>query len=273
MSKTNTDTALQLLKTNKEKGLMKIDNPEELMEKLTKRYGDKAPDLVVAAITEPSKLMEGLGQEKTTSAKTLEYLVSDNISEANIQKLGGTPEQQASSTGFKLEALSQDETQQIFGQNAQTTLETSQPTSPNLSQLGQTDVYGNQISQSSSSSNSDTDSTSNNSDNNQNTSQYSDPWSELFSNLMSGDLGKMIGAALALEIANQAHLAFGSHYSPFPHHCHPYRDRIDHFNHCVDNRSKTEKTLDKVADVAHATGHILGATGHLIGAIKGNHRR
>ena len=270
MSKTNSDTALKLLKSNKEQGRMKIDNPEELMEKLTQRYGDNAPDLVVRAIKEPSTLMGEIGQKGTTSAKALEYLAGDKISPENIQTLGGTIEQSA--PAFTLEPVGKT------SETAQNVASASEQTSApqvDLSQIGNVDVYGNQIrsSESDNSSSASSDNNATNQDNDKNSSSYANPWEELFSNLMSGDLGKMLGAALTLQMLNQTHLAFGPHYTPFPYHCHPYRDRIDHFDHCVDNRSKTEKVLDKVADVAHGVAGVTHGVGHIIDAINGDRRR
>ena len=83
--------ALALLTKNKEAGRLSIDDPEAMMQKLTERYGDKAYDLVVNALVKPKTVMDDLGQTgvKPSSANTLNYLISDEISKENIAKLGG----------------------------------------------------------------------------------------------------------------------------------------------------------------------------------------
>lgn len=264
MSKEASESSLDLLKTCQENGWMKIENPEKLSAQLTARYGDKAPDLIMEAVNNPSGLMKKIGQEPTSSANTLNYLVSDDITIGNIQKLGGS-----------MEATPFVSTVEPIETGIQATAQAPAPQQTDLSQIGNTDVYGNNIGASESGSSSSASSAEQYDDSydNNNQPQYSDPWSELFSNLMSGDLGKMIGAALALQIANQASLAFGPHYTPFPYHCHPYRDRIDYFNGCVDNRSKTEKVLDKVAGVAHGVAGVAHGVGHIIDAISDKRHR
>lgn len=270
MSKNTAESALKLLRTNKENGRMKINNPEELMNKLTERYGDKAPDLVVAAITKPTEVMKGIGQQGTTSAKTLEYLAGNEISQDNIQKLGGSIEQPTHS--YTIETPVAAPVTDHGPVAAQETPTTTQATP----RAGVSSAYGDMGTSddaaTSPSGGSSDGSTNGDTNGNDESSQSSDPWSQLFNNLFSGDLGKMVGAAIALQLANQATLAWGPHYTPFPMATHPFGDRIDHFNDRVDTRSKTERTLDKVADVAHGVGDAAFGIGNLIGAIKGNDR-
>ena len=235
---TSSDKALKMMEAAKSSGHLNIENPQELMNKLTERYGEKAGELAVVALTKPTEIMNNLGQPAASSAKTLEYLAGDEISAANIQKLGGNVVEATPTYNF----------------------EQPTQTGPELSQIGSVDVYGNKL-QSSEQSHAYTDTSSTtSSQNNTNTEQSSnDPWEQLFDNLFSGDLGKIVGAAISLQLANQATLASNRHYIPYPLSIHPYRDRIDYFNNYVDNRSKTEKTLDKVADVTYGVGSIINA--------------
>jgi hypothetical protein len=87
-----TEKAFKLIEKNIADGkLSGIDNPQELMDKLSTRYGDNTYKVVVDALTKPTEVMKGMGQEPTTSAKTLEYLAGDQISSDNIKKKGGKP--------------------------------------------------------------------------------------------------------------------------------------------------------------------------------------
>ena len=273
MSKEASESSLDLLKTCQENGWMKIDNPEKLSAQLTARYGDKAPDLIMEAVKGPSGLMKKIGQEPTTPTNTLNYLVSDDISIGNIQKLGGS-----------MEATPFVSTVEPIETSAQATAQTPAPEQTDLSQLGNTDVYGNKISSSEQGSSSSASSAEqyNDSYDNNNQPQYSDPWSEFLSNyLFGGNMWQLVSSAIALHLvlSNQHALAFGPHYTPFPHHCHPFCHDLNHFDGCVDKRSKFEKALDKVAHgthdvahIAHDTAHITHSVGHIIGAFKGKNR-
>lgn len=212
MSDIKSKAALELLNSRKENGSIQIENPQKLMDSLTERYGDAAPDLVFKAILEPENLMGEIGQEKASSSETLNYLAGDKISDNNIQTL-----------------------RDVYG-NPLPTQEQSQSYSASQAQEPMYDDY-----------------------NNANQQQSADPWGDLFSSL--------------LAMAMSAEIMRNMMYSPFPYHCHMFRDRIDHFNHCVDNRSKTGNVLDKVAGVAHGVAGVAHGVGHIIDAISDKRHR
>lgn len=242
----NTDKALKMMENAKKEGRLSIDNPQELMNKLTERYGDNAYNLVRDSLMKPSEVMGKMGEKPTTSAETLKYLAGNEISQENIAKMGGQIQVQA--------------------QQLDNPVETNQAPV----HAGMSSAYGNAgntAGEAIPASNNSPNSNNNEQGNNGNNSSSNSLWGNIFDNLMSGDLGKMIGAALAIQLANQATLAWSAHYQPYPLATHPYRARIEHFDNYVE-QSKAERTLHQVAEVAHGVSDVAHGVSHVITAAK-----
>lgn len=203
-----TEKAFKLIEKNIADGkLSGIDNPQELMDKLSTRYGDNTYKVVVDALTKPTEVMKGMGQEPTTSAKTLEYLAGDQISSDNIKKKGGKP---GISSAYGDAGNEADD-------------KPSRPHHENSEHSGNSDGS------------------------NGNKSSSGSFWGNIFDSFMNSDFGQMFKAALAIQLANQAALAWDTHYKPYSIETHPFKDNILHFEVRVNQR---EEEKSKTADMA-----------------------
>ena len=78
--------AKTLLNRLKAKGVLNVKDIDALLSALNSRYGDRTYDIVLNCVNRPYEVMKALGQEGTTSAKTLQYFADHEISAADLEK-------------------------------------------------------------------------------------------------------------------------------------------------------------------------------------------